>query len=119
MVEAHVDTCLAYESRRPQVEHERTIGLVRENEDVAVNCQHGLGWARERPYPSHHEREFERDRNTHSAGAPRRWIRRMTMTMTERNDAVFGGAQFGEADVLRVESDVDVDGVEKRRPTIE
>ncbi|KAF9238769.1 hypothetical protein BU15DRAFT_74994 [Melanogaster broomeanus] len=46
VVEAHVDACLAYESRRAEVERERerTTGLLRGNEDVDVDVDIDVGW---------------------------------------------------------------------------
>ncbi|KAF8450652.1 hypothetical protein L210DRAFT_3469776 [Boletus edulis BED1] len=116
VVEAHVDACLAYESRRAQVEQERerTIGLVRgnENADLDVDIDTGWGVAAEGSV-------FTRvitNANLRGTGIH---IRRSTMDTEDDIDIdgtdhdVFGDAQFGEQDVL-VESgvDVDVDGVE-------
>jgi len=114
VVEAHVDACLAYESRRAQVERERerTIGLVRGNEDVDVDVDTDTGWDREGSVRTRVITNVSlRGTGIH--------IRPSTMDTEDdididgTDDAVFGDAQFGEADVLKVESeaDADVDGV--------
>ncbi|KAI9574794.1 hypothetical protein HD554DRAFT_107326 [Boletus coccyginus] len=113
VVEAHVDACLAYESRRAQVEreHERMIGLVRGNEDANVDVDIDTGWDREGSVRT----RVITNASLRGTGIH---IRPSTMDTEDdididgTDDAVFGGAQFGEADVLKVESEADVDGVE-------
>jgi hypothetical protein len=100
VVEAHVDACLAYESRRPRVERERTIG--RGNEDVDVNVD--TGWDGQGSV---------RTRVITNASLRGTGIHiRLSAMDTEddididgTDDAAFGDAQFGEADVLRVDVD--------------
>ena len=110
VLEAHVDACLAYESRRARIERERepAIGLVRGNEDtnVDVNVDADMGW------------------NAAGEGSVRTrvitnaslrgtgiLIRPSTMDTEDdididgTDDTVFGDAQFGEADVLRADVD--------------
>ncbi|KAG8218526.1 hypothetical protein J3R82DRAFT_4165 [Butyriboletus roseoflavus] len=119
VVEAHVDACLAYESRRTQVEREReqTIGLVRENEDANVDVDVDTGWDAA-------EEGSVRTRVITNAGLRGTGIHIRASTMDTEDDididgtdvGVFGDAQFEEADVTRAEleagEDVDVVVVE-------
>ncbi|KIL00525.1 hypothetical protein PAXRUDRAFT_821620 [Paxillus rubicundulus Ve08.2h10] len=127
VVDAHVDACLAYESSRAQVERERgrTIGLLRGDEDadvdVNVNVDAGWGGAAEEGEGSVRTRVIT-DASLRGTGIH---IRPFTLDTEDEIDidgmdeAIFGGAQFGEADVLRVELDahkevvvsIDVDAV--------
>ncbi|KAF9226710.1 hypothetical protein BS17DRAFT_499804 [Gyrodon lividus] len=109
VVEAHVDACLAYESRRAQVERERerTIGL-RGNEDADVDMDVDIGWG---------ERAEEgtgsvRTRVITNASLRGTGIHIRPSTLDTEDDididgtddVIFGDAQFGEADVLGVGS---------------
>lgn len=117
VVEAHVDACLAYESRRAQVERERErmVRLVRGNEGADVDVDGNTGW-------DVAEEGSVRTRVITNASLRGTGIHIRPSTMDTEDvididgtdDAVFGDAQFGEADVLRVEleADVDTDGAE-------
>jgi hypothetical protein len=112
VVDAHVDACLAYESRRAQVERERerTIGLLRGNEDVDVdvNVNVDVGWGGD----AGEGEGSVRTRVITNASLRGTGIHiRSSMLDTEddididgMDDAIFGDAQFGEADVVRVGS---------------
>ncbi|KAF8843102.1 hypothetical protein BDN67DRAFT_237813 [Paxillus ammoniavirescens] len=110
VVDAHVDTCLAYESRRAQVERERerTIGLLRGNEDVDVDVNVDVAWGGD----AEEGEGSVRTRVITNASLRGTGIHiRPSMLDTEddididgMDDAIFGDAQFGEADVLRVGS---------------
>ncbi|KAH0839810.1 hypothetical protein J3R83DRAFT_756 [Lanmaoa asiatica] len=115
VVEAHVDACLAYESRRAQAERERerTIGLVRGNEDADVDVNVDMGW--EAAGEGSVRTRVITNASLRGTGIHIRPSTRDTeddIDVDGTDDAVFGDAQFGEADVLRVELEVDVDGVE-------
>lgn len=116
VVEAHVDACLAHESRRTQVERERepTIGLVRENEDADVDVD--VGW-------DEVEEGSVRTRVITNAGLRGMGIHIRASTMDTEDDididgtddVVFGDAQFEEADVVRVELEAGVvENVDRR-----
>ena len=113
VVEAHVDACLAYESRRPQIERERerTIGLVRGTEDADVDVDVDTGWDGQGSVRT----RVITNASLRGTGIH---IRPSTMDTEDdididgTDDPAFGDAQFGEADVVRVELDVDVDRVE-------
>lgn len=119
VVEAHVDACLAYESRRVHVvrERERSNGIVRGNEDaeVDVDMDPDTGWDAV-------GEGSVRTRVITNASLRGTGIHIRPSTMDTEDDididgtdeAVFGDAQFGEADVLKagLEVDVDVDKVE-------
>lgn len=116
VVEAHVDACLAYESRRAQVERERerTNGLVRANEDTDVDVDGDMRW-------DGAEEGSVRTRVITNASLRGTGIHIRPSTMDTEDDididgtddVVFGDAQFGEVDVLRVELGVEgaTDGV--------
>lgn len=114
VVDAHVDACLAYENRRAYVEREhQPNGLVRGNE-VDVDIDIGTGWDAE-------QEGSIRTRVIANASLRGTGILiRPSMMDTEddidvdgTDDAMFGEAQFGEADVFKVaESEAEVDGPE-------
>lgn len=112
VVEAHIDACLAYESRRAQLERERerTVRLMRENEDADVDVDVDTGWGAV-------GEESARTRVITNASLRGTGIHIRPSTVDTEDDidvdgtddAMFGDAQFGEADVLRVELEADVD----------
>ena len=112
VVEAHVDTCLAYERRRPQVERERTIGLVRGNDDVDVDVDSwdGQGSVRTRVITN------ASLRGTGIHIRPSAMDTEDDIDIDGTDDAAFGDAQFGEADVLRVE--LGVENVDDRQTQV-
>lgn len=119
VVEAHVDACLAHESRRAEVEwqRERSGGLVRGNEDpdVDVDIDADTGWDAV-------GEGSVRTRVITNAGLRGTGIHIRPSAMDTEDDididgtddTVFGDAQFGEADVLKVElkGEVDAGGAE-------
>ncbi|KAF8559170.1 hypothetical protein OG21DRAFT_1403697 [Imleria badia] len=113
VVEAHVDACLAYESRRAQGERERepTTGLGRGNEDVDVDVDMDVDTGWDAAGEGSVRTRVITNASLRGSGIH---VRSSTMDTEDdididgTDDAVFGDAQFGEADVLRV----DVDGVQ-------
>ena len=112
VVETHVDACLAYESRRTQVERERerTVGLIRGNEEVEVDVDMGWDAAEEESTGI----RVITNANLQGTGIH---IRPSTMDTEDdididgTDDVMFGDAQFAEADVVKVESE-DLDWVQ-------
>lgn len=104
VVEAHVDACLAYESRRAEIEREREVrhgAQVCEDLEVDVDGDGGVG-------NDGNGDSSVRTRVITAAGLRGTGIQvcMHTQDMEEdididgTDDAIFGGAQFGEADVL-------------------
>ncbi|KAG9317347.1 hypothetical protein JVU11DRAFT_1546 [Chiua virens] len=114
VVEAHVDACLAHDSRRAQVERERerAVGLVLSNEDadVDVDVDVDAGWDAE-------DRGSVRTRVITNANLRGSGIHIRPSTMDTEDDididgtddAMFGNAQFGEADVQHAQWGASVD----------
>ncbi|KIJ69936.1 hypothetical protein HYDPIDRAFT_35386 [Hydnomerulius pinastri MD-312] len=113
VIEAHVDACLAYESRRAQVERaerERTVGLQRGSEDADIDAidididssmciggGEGEGSVRTRVITS----TSLRGTGIH-VRQPNTLDTEDDIDIDGMDDEVFGDAQFGEADVVEV-----------------
>lgn len=109
VVEAHVDACLAYESRRAEVERQREIIQgTQVSEDLEVDVDEGGGVGSDGNGDGSVRTRVITAASLRGTGIQMRIHTQDTeedIDIDGTDDAVFGGAQFGEADILGLTGD--------------